>query len=295
MNISFLLRDKMLEYTAKALVMASIPDIELVKPQDADYVFVFNRILSKGEDNEICVFKEESKRFLSEVMDNVKAYFPEIRDSFRFKNLCWFANSYSKIESSDLISDVVLSYRELGIDVLSLSKDDLLSMLRKNVIFTKEVDEMLGVKLHLYVNNSKLTSYYKWLDYKFRTLFMHNKYHCGPKFFTDSEVDSFYRSLASKVKYINSVLEDSTADVIERENKNIGSTEKIYLLQCSNVSRALNEVILKGEGLDNMIVCSRSASVALYSYWDGDTIKHNLISNRSKVERVVEYIEPLSY
>ena len=297
MNISFLLKDGMLEYTAKVLVETALPKATVSEPSDSDYVFIFNRSLMNAEakGKKVFVFKElNDSHFLIDVIEALKRLFPERTNSQSFGNLEWFAKEYSEIDSSDLISDVVLNYRALGIDVLNLSKEELITMLKKNVKFTRQVDEMLGVKLHLYANHNKLSSYYKWLEYKFCNLYMHHKSKCGYSFFTVSEVDSFYRSLASKIRYVNRIIDDTLVDVIERDNSSLGCQEKIYLLSVPSINRALNEVILKGEDEDNLIVCCKSNNVALYSFWKNDNIVHNIISSKSKVDRVVEYIEPLT-
>lgn len=297
MNISFLLKDGMLEYTAKVLVETALPKATVSEPSDSDYVFIFNRSLMNAEakGKKVFVFKElNDSHFLIDVIEALKRLFPEKTNSQSFGNLEWFAKEYSEIDSSDLISDVVLNYRALGIDVLNLSKEELITMLKKNVKFTRQVDEMLGVKLHLYANHNKLSSYYKWLEYKFSNLYMHHKSKCGYSFFTVSEVDSFYRSLASKIRYVNRIIDDTLVDVIERDNSSLGCQEKIYLLSVPSINRALNEVILKGEDEDNLIVCCKSNNVALYSFWKNDNIVHNIISGKSKVDRVVEYIEPLT-
>lgn len=294
MTVAFLFKEGILEYTARVLVETALPKLKYDSFENADYIFVFNQNLRKGLDNEICVYKEtDSSDFLTRVLYEVKNRFPNMINKFSFNNLKWFSKSFCKIESSDLISDVVLSYREHNVDVINFSKEELVDLLTKNVKFTSKVDEMLGVKLHLYANHSKLESYYKWLSYKFKKLYMHNKVKCGNKFFTQSEIDSFYRSLASKVRYINYILDDGTADVIERRNEIINGVETIYIIKVSSINRALNEVLLKSEEIENLIVCCKSNSIALYSYWDGDRIVHRSISNKSKVERVVEYIEPL--
>lgn len=297
MNISFLLKDGMLEYTAKVLVETALPKATVSEPSDSDYVFIFNRSLmnTEAKGKKVFVFKElNDSHFLINVIEALKRLFPEKTNSQSFGNLEWFAKEYSEIDSSDLISDVVLNYRALSIDVLNLNKEELVTMLKKNVKFTRQVDEMLGVKLHLYANHNKLSSYYQWLEYKFSNLYMHHKSKCGNSFFTVSEVDSFYRSLASKIRYVNRIIEDTLVDVIERDNSSLGCKEKIYLLSVPSINRALNEVILKGEDEDNLIVCCKSNNVALYSFRKDDNVVHNIISGKSKVDRVVEYIEPLT-
>ena len=295
MKIAFLLKEGMLELTAKVLVETALKDAEITSLEEAEHCFVFNKSFETVDFCKyICVLKEDNpKDFLSRVINVLKQQFSKEELIYRISNLEWFAKSYSKIDSADLISDVVLSYRSMNVDLLDMSRDEVITLLKKNVKFTQEVDEMLGVKLHLYANHNKVDSYYRWLKYKFGTLYLHNKYKCGQRFFTASEVESFYRSLASKIRYITKVLDTSTADVIDRYNEELGYFERIYLFDVSSINRALNEVILKAEDNSDLIVCCKSNNVALYSFLKDGEIIHNVITNRNKVDRVVEFIEPL--
>lgn len=296
MKLAFCMKGGLLEYTAKVLVESALLKSECCEFEDADYVFVFNKNLIRSDDREIIVLKESNEEdFLIRVLNSVKTMFPDLIVQPGFSNLEWFAKSWSKIESSDLISDVLLGLKEHDIDIAGISDEELISLLRKTVKFNSRVDNMLGVKLHLYVNHNKMESYYKWLRYKFLNCYMYNKIKCGNRFFTDSEVTSFYRSLASKIKYIDRILEEGNIDVIERYNEKIGETEQILFIEVASINRALNEVILKSEDYERLIVCCKSNHLALYSFWERDRIIHKIISNKNKMERMIEYIEPFSH
>jgi hypothetical protein len=207
-----------------------------------------------------------------------------------FENLEWFAECFS-VESSDFISNVLLVYKEDRVNFSSMDRTALCELLKKANLFDTTVDEFLGVKLHLYCNKDKLDSYYNWLRYKFSKLYMHKLRKCGKKFFTPSEVDSFYRSLASKLKKLEYTLYNTDIFMLERNNDILGVTERILFLDVDYISRALNEVILKSEDYPYLIVCCKTSKIGLYSYWKDDKIVHRVVNSKGRVEKIIKYID----
>lgn len=295
MKLAVLCKNGILEVTSKVLIETALQDCEFTSVEEADKVIVLNRYYRNYCKNGINIFREELGSDLPKwVLSIIKEEFPEHIISRGFDGLEYFADCFGRVDSGELISDVVMKCKDSGIDADEMTTTELSSVLKNMIRLNSSVDKYLEAKIHLYINHKKMNSYYVWLKYKFDKLNMHLKKKCGTRFFTESEIRSFYQSLAAKIQYIYRILDECRVEVLERDNPLIGGKEKIYLLDVSYINRALNEVILKTEVDDRVIVCCKSEDMALYSFWKNGAIQHNQITHKHKLERVVEYIEPLS-
>lgn len=287
MKVCVLGKKGILECTAKVLLEALL-DFEEVPLNEAEIVFNFSKNNSdKGK--YINVFKEsDTSTFLARVIEEACSCC-EVNSGV--DNLKFFAQCFSETESSSFISGLTLEYMS---QVNEIDDQKLLDFAKDNVNLNSEVDRFLGPKIHLYANNAKLDSYYKWLLYKFKNLRLHCKSKGFKYFFTPSEVISFYRSLASKMKCILEMLDTIQIDAYERFNSNLGCSEFIHVFEVKTVNRAFNEVILNCLDGETNIVCAQAGNKALCSRFDSDcNVVHTTITNKQRLKRLVESIEPL--
>ena len=300
MKVCVLHSSGIMEITAKVLIELVLEKVEFVEVgEPADVVICLSRSYDTNNFDKdvkvIKVFKAGSEEtYLSRVFETcLSDTFKGVTLSHKYlRNIEYFIEMFSKTESSDLISELVILFMENEIDLQSLSKDELITCLKESVEFNKQVDELTGVKLHLYANHNKLDPYYRWLSFKFKTLNFHKKKRCGKSFFTESEIESFYRSLCSKLCYVSDILNSTEIEVVERDLGD-GKSDFVYILYVSSLNRALNEVILKcyGGGDQQITVCSiANSSAALYSKYEGSHISHVVVSNKNKIERICEYV-----
>lgn len=287
MKVCVLSKKGILECTAKVLLEALL-DFEEVPLDEAEIVFNFSKNNS-GKGKYVNVFKESNpSTFLARVIEEACSC---CEVNSRVDNLKYFAQCFSETESSSFISGLTLDYMS---KVNEIDDKKLLDFAKDNVNLNSEVDKFLGPKIHLYANNSKLDSYYKWLLYKFKNLRLHCKSKGFKYFFTSSEVVSFYRSLASKMKCILEMLDAIQIDEYERYNSNLGRSEFIHVFEVKTVNRAFNEVLLNCLDGETNIVCAQASTMALCSRFDSDyNVVHTTITNKQRLKRLVESIEPL--
>lgn len=287
MKVCVLSKKGILECTAKVLLNALL-DFEDVSLEEAEIIFNFNKNNS-GKGEYVNVFKESNpSTFLARVIEAACSYC-EVNSGV--DNLKFFAQCFSETESSSFISGLTLEYIS---KINEIDDRKLLNFAKDNVNLNSEVDKFLGPKIHLYVNNSKLDSYYKWLLYKFKNLKLHCKTKGFKYFFTSSEVVSFYRSLVSKMKVILEMLNTIQIDEYERYNSNLGCSEFIHVYEVKTINRALNEVLLNCLDGETNIVCAQASNMALCSRFDSEyNVVHTTITNKQRLKRLVESIEPL--